>query len=198
MSPVLFSSDRMEWETPPEVYDPLHEHHKFTLDPCATPESAKCAKYFTKADNGLAQSWAGERVFMNPPYGKDIGLWMAKAFTESTLGALVVCLVPVRTDTAWWQNYVIREQSPHRFLKGRVKFLLRITEEMRSAVLALRTKTIDDIRAATKLPKVAIKGILANKEDLRESAPFPSAIIKMHPRCKCCRQIVPEAYDNYF
>ncbi|MFE4203797.1 DNA N-6-adenine-methyltransferase, partial [Aneurinibacillus aneurinilyticus] len=101
---VMFSSATDEWATPQDFFDQLNEEFKFTLDPCATHESAKCARYFTEEDNGLAQDWAGEVVFMNPPYGRVLGQWVKKAFEESVKGATVVCLLPARTDTRWFHD----------------------------------------------------------------------------------------------
>src|SRR5262249_2522633 len=91
----------------------------FDLDPCCTPESALCETYYTKEDDGLAKPWFG-RVYMNPPYGKMIGIWMRKAWEEAQRGCLVVALVPARTDTRWWHQYAKRGES--RFLEGRLNF----------------------------------------------------------------------------
>jgi site-specific DNA-methyltransferase (adenine-specific) len=118
---VMFSSATDEWATPQDFFDQLNEEFKFTLDPCATHESAKCARYFTEEDNGLAQDWAGEVVFMNPPYGRVLGQWVKKAFEESVKGATVVCLLPARTDTRWFHDYIYN-RSEIRFIKGRLKF----------------------------------------------------------------------------
>lgn len=86
------------------------------------PHNAKCKRFFTPDDNGLEKSWQDERVFMNPPYGRDIGRWMHKAYTSARDdGALVVCLVPARTDTNWWHDYAMKA-SDIRFPKGRIKF----------------------------------------------------------------------------
>ena len=118
---VHFSSATDEWATPQDFFDKQNEIYHFTLDVCATPENAKCAIFFTKANNGLEQSWAGERCWMNPPYGREIGLWMRKAYEESRRGALVVCLVPSRTDTRWWHDYVM-ESGRVIFIRGRLRF----------------------------------------------------------------------------
>jgi site-specific DNA-methyltransferase (adenine-specific) len=120
MSNVHFSSASNEWETPQDFFNEYQKEFRFTLDPCCTHENAKCPRHFTQAENGLTQDWSGERVFMNPPYGREIGQWMKKAWEESRRGALVVCLVPARTDTAWWHNYAIKGQI--RFIRGRLKF----------------------------------------------------------------------------
>lgn len=73
-----YSSATNEWVTPQPVFDKLHEEFQFTLDPCCTRESAKCAKYYTASDDGLSKDWSSDRVFMNPPYGRAIALWMRK------------------------------------------------------------------------------------------------------------------------
>ena len=117
---VHFSSKTDEWSTPQDVFGALNEEFNFNLDPCATHENAKCARYFTRAENGLAQEWRG-RVFMNPPYGSEIGSWMRKAWQASQAGCeLVVCLVPARVDTAWWHDYATRGEI--HFLRGRLRF----------------------------------------------------------------------------
>lgn len=116
----VFSSRSEEWGTPRGVFDRLHREFAFTLDPCATAENAKCPCYFTKAQDGLTQSWAGERVFMNPPYGKTIGRWMEKLATSQC--KVGVALIHARTDTRWWHTWVEPYADEIRFLKGRVKF----------------------------------------------------------------------------
>lgn len=116
---VHFSSKTDLWATPQDLYDKYHDRYLFELDVCATAENAKCSRYFTIEDDGLAQEWRG-RCWMNPPYGRGIGAWMAKAWSSAAAGALVVCLVPARTDTAWWHDYAIKGEV--EFLRGRLKF----------------------------------------------------------------------------
>ena len=116
---VRNSSD--EWITPQDLYDKLDNEFHFTLDPCSTPENAKCEKYYTLEDDGLSQEWGGYRVFCNPPYS-EIGKWVSKAYEESLKpDTLVVLLIPARTDTKWFHNY-ISHRSEVRFLKGRLRF----------------------------------------------------------------------------
>lgn len=119
-SDLMFSSATAEWSTPQDFYDRLHAEFGFTLDPCATAENAKCPKFFTEADDGLAQDWSGDVVFMNPPYGRGIKHWIKKAYDEAGKGARVVCLIPARTDTAYWHDYVMKGEI--RFIRGRLKF----------------------------------------------------------------------------
>lgn len=116
---VHFSSKTDLWSTPQDFFDNLNAEFHFTLDPCATPENAKCDKFYTKDDDGLLKDWGEERVFMNPPYGRAIGEWVKKAHESNTL---VVCLLPARTDTRWWHEYVIGGGAEVRFIKGRLKF----------------------------------------------------------------------------
>lgn len=115
------SSRTDDWATPAEYFARVDaEHGPFDLDACASPENAKCDRYFTRDDDGLAQPWTG-RVWMNPPYGRTIGDWMRKAWESSQSTAeLVVCLVPARPDTRWWHEYAMRGEI--RFVKGRLKF----------------------------------------------------------------------------
>lgn len=118
---VHFSSETDEWPTPQWLFDALDREFGFTLDPCSTDENAKCQKHFTRSQNGLLQSWAGETVFMNPPYGEQIGKWMAKANAAAREeSATVVCLVPARTDTKWWHAFAMKHEI--RLFRGRLRF----------------------------------------------------------------------------
>ena len=119
---VHYSSKTNEWSTPQDFFDELDKEFNFTLDPCATSENAKCTKYFTVEDDGLKQDWSKDTVFMNPPYGREIKYWVQKAYEESLKGAMVVCLIPARTDTAYWHDYIFCKADDIRFLRGRLKF----------------------------------------------------------------------------
>lgn len=116
---VHFSSETDLWATPQDLFDKLNAKYGFTLDVCAVAENAKCARFFSPEDDGLQQPWQGV-CWMNPPYGRTIGHWMAKAYASSKAGATVVCLVPARTDTAWWHDYAVHGDI--EFLRGRLKF----------------------------------------------------------------------------
>ena len=115
---LMFSSATDEWSTPQAFFDKLNDEFSFTLDPCANDTNYKCKKYFTKTKNGLLQNWDDEIVFCNPPYGREIGKWVKKA-AESK--ATVVMLLPARTDTKWFHDYIY-EKAEIRFIKGRLKF----------------------------------------------------------------------------
>lgn len=115
---VMGSSESVEWPTPQDLFDLLDAEFGFEVDVCATPGFAKCERFFSPEEDGLAQEWHGT-CWMNPPYGDEIGAWMNKAYEESLTGAVVVCLVPARVDTAWWWDYALKGEI--RFLRGRLK-----------------------------------------------------------------------------
>lgn len=114
---VMFSSKTDMWETPKDFFDELDKEFHFTCDVCAIKENAKCAKYYTPEQDGLKQEWDGI-CWMNPPYGKTIGKWVKKAAKSK---ATVVCLLPARTDTKWFHEYIYGK-AEIRFVKGRIKF----------------------------------------------------------------------------
>ena len=118
-----YNGNGREWATPPEVFAPLDQEFRFTLDPCATVESAKCPRFFTEAENGLERDWGAERVFMNPPYGREVYAWTRKAKEAALRGALVVGLLPASTDLSWFHEDVIAAGAEVRFIRGRVRFL---------------------------------------------------------------------------
>ena len=117
----LMSSNTDEWATPRELYNELDKEFHFNLDPCSTKENHKCNKYYTKEDNGLEKTWGGYRVYVNPPYGREIGKWIKKAYEENQKGTFIVLLLPARTDTKWFHEYIYKKHEI-RFIKGRLKF----------------------------------------------------------------------------
>lgn len=120
---VMFSSATDLWATPQDFFDKLNAEFHFTLDPCATAENAKCKKFYTMAEDGLKQDWEGETVFCNPPYGRAICDWVKKCYTESKKpGTVVVALIPARTDTRYFHEFVYHKAKEIRFVKGRLKF----------------------------------------------------------------------------
>ena len=118
---ALFSSKSEVWATPQDFFDELDKEFCFTLDPCANHENHKCATYFTIEDDGLAQDWSGHRVFCNPPYGRKIAAWVKKCHDEAQKGTLVVMLIPARTDTSYFHDYIYHK-ADLRFVRGRLKF----------------------------------------------------------------------------
>lgn len=130
-SPAM-SSATDDWATPQATFDELNQEFGFVLDPCASSTNRKCSEWFgldhpnPLLRDGLKQDWAtvadslGGAVFMNPPYGRDINTWVAKASEEAAKGITVVCLLPARTDTRWFHKYCIHHEC--RFIKGRLKF----------------------------------------------------------------------------
>lgn len=140
VSKVHFSSTTDEWSTPQWLFDELNAEFKFDLDVCATPENAKCAKYYTKdlaspisdIPGGCGQIWKadGSSVWCNPPYGREIWRWvyMCSQFPHEhelmlERRGVAVMLLPARTDTKWFHQWIYKnEDAEIRFLKGRLKF----------------------------------------------------------------------------
>lgn len=117
----LYSNRSEEWPTPRDLFTLLDDEFRFTLDPCATRENAKCRKFFTKQENGLLQDWGTEVVFCNPPYGKRMRAWARKCHDASLNGATVVLLAHARTDTQWF-HWVYNRAAEIRFVRGCLKF----------------------------------------------------------------------------
>lgn len=119
---VMFSSQTDNWATPQDLFDRLNDEFQFTLDPCADAENHKCARFFTREQDGLAQSWEGETVFCNPPYGRELPKWIKKCHDEAR-HATVVMLIPARTDTRAFHDYILYGEADEiRFVRGRLKF----------------------------------------------------------------------------
>lgn len=132
MNEPLFSSSRDDWETPPDFFQKLDKEFHFDLDPCALPHTAKCPRYFTPEDDGLTKPWiaaGGGAVFCNPPYSRRSKgnpgqeAWIRKAAEEGKKpGAVVVLLIPARTDTGAFHDYILH-RAEVRFVRGRLRFL---------------------------------------------------------------------------
>ena len=114
-----FESATVEWPTPQELFDEINAEFRFTTDVAATAENAKCAHYYTKEQDGLKQDWRGV-CWMNPPYGRAMVDWLRKAIRETWNGTTTVCLIPARTNTAWWHDWVMKGEV--RFIRGEVTF----------------------------------------------------------------------------
>lgn len=118
----LFSSEKQDWCTPQQFFDELDAEFHFVLDAVATHQNSKCKRCFTPEDDGLIQNWdMGGAVYCNPPYGKEIGLWVKKAYEEAQKGTTIVMLIPARTDTKYFHEYIYHK-AEIRFVKGRLKF----------------------------------------------------------------------------
>ena len=118
---MMFKNTGDDRETPQDCYEMLNDRFGFNLDPCATDANHKCEKYFTEAINGLEQDWQGRTVFVNPPYSQNKA-WLKKCYEESRKDdTIVVVLIPSRTDTRYWHDYVMKANILW-FVKGRLKF----------------------------------------------------------------------------
>ncbi len=121
----LFSSKRHDWDTPWPLFMEVHKEFGFTLDAAASKDNAKVKRFLSIEDDALALDWSeiskGGAVWLNPPYGRQIGKWIQKAYETSLTGVPVVCLTFCRPDTLWWHNFAMRAAEV-RLIKGRVSF----------------------------------------------------------------------------
>jgi len=120
MTKGMLSSNTDEWGTPQYLYDVLDAEFDFEVDVCANEKNHKCPIYFSKEVDGLKQDWSNKRCFMNPPYGKEIGKWTAKAVESAKHGAIIVGLLPNRSDTKWYAD--VMKASEIRIIQGRLRF----------------------------------------------------------------------------
>lgn len=120
MNKALLSSKKMDWCSPQALFNELDREFNFTLDAAASDTNAKCDQYYTEEQDALSLPWCGS-VFCNPPYGREIGKWVKKAYAASNSGATVVMLIPARTDTSYWHEYIF-PYAEIRFLPGRISF----------------------------------------------------------------------------
>lgn len=113
-------SDRERWMTPPEVWEPLHAEFKFDLDAAADATTARLPRYLT---DSLGIDWPGERIWLNPPYGRKLAPFVRKAALEASKGKLVVALIPFRCRAAWWHQCVLDVAHEVRCVRKRVDFM---------------------------------------------------------------------------
>lgn len=123
MNSILLSSKKLDWCTPQDFFDKLNEEFGFVLDVAATEKTKKCNLCYTPETDGLSQSWdRGGAVFCNPPYGREIGKWVKKAYEESVkCSNTIVLLIPARTDTSYFHEYIYKK-AEIRFIRGRLRF----------------------------------------------------------------------------
>lgn len=126
ISPCLYSSDVTTWQTPDEVLECVRRFAPIELDPCTAPDNPTgAARYFTEEDDGLAQPWTSKGlVYVNPPYGRAMRLWMRKLRDEHRAGRVeeAILLIPARTDTGAWTESVALDALVVAFWRGRIRF----------------------------------------------------------------------------
>lgn len=140
---VLFASKHQDYETPASLFAALNAEFGFTVDVAAAAHNAKCSAFFSRDDNALMQTWTGV-CFLNPPFGDDhgpasqtergriFGSWLRKAAESAQDGATVVALIPARTDTHWFHDWVL-PYAELRFVRGRQCFPRPGTAKAKSA-----------------------------------------------------------------
>ena len=128
---ALFSYKFSEYITPKKLYQEYNKRYHFTLDPCTSDDNPLgTPKFYTQKEDGLKQTWEGERVYCNPPYhSRNIIKWIEKAKFGGA--DIVVMLLPARTDTRWFHDYLYNPLYQYlcndqtieiKFIKGRLKF----------------------------------------------------------------------------
>ena len=116
-----FDSVKTDWSTHWDFFNPLNEEFNFTIDVAADSENKKCERFYDKEKNGLIQKWDNEIVWCNPPYGRDVPLWLKKGLESKKYNTTSVFLIPARTNTTWFHNICLKSDEI-RFVKGRPKF----------------------------------------------------------------------------
>jgi phage N-6-adenine-methyltransferase len=164
----LFSSACTEWETPQKLFDKLNDEFNFDLDAAASEANTKCKHFFTIVDNALLQNWyrpdEGIRtVWINCPYGRGItGKWVKKAYEESKKGATVVALLPARTDTKFFHEWIYKPSCEDGHLPSECK---------RVFIRFIKGRLVFEIDGEP----------IRDKKGRPSSAPFPSMIIVWRP-----------------
>lgn len=184
---VLFSSGNKDWQTPPGLFRMLDDIFHFDLDVAAEPNNALCKRFFTESSSGLEHSWQADRpatvtCFMNPPYGHYIiEPWVIKAYEEWQAGATVVALLPARTETLWFQDFVM-PATAHLFIRGRIAFRLpcAVTSEEYPHGCGQSTnkmfKTAAPVNGRTRLPVCNQHVKELGLTTQMSVAPFPSVL----------------------
>ncbi len=109
------------WQTPPEIFNPLHAEFKFDLDAAADESNKKVPRYLW--DALILDEWPGTRIWLNPPYGRKLDPFVRRAADEADKGKLIVALIPFRCRAAWWHEAVIGRACEVRCIRKRVKFV---------------------------------------------------------------------------
>ena len=123
---AIMTSDKQDWETPQDLFDNLNNEFDFDLDAFASDKNAKCKHFFTEQDDALQQDWTEHKsIFINPPYTSKVQDEVLKKINDtisSNWRGVIVLLIPARTDTKRWHDYIFNKADDIRFIKGRLRF----------------------------------------------------------------------------
>jgi len=176
MNDVLFSSASAEWLTPAHIIKSIVSFFGgIALDPCAeshTDPNVPAAKRFTKEDDGLKQEWVGNSIYMNPPYGRGIGVWITKLLAERRHYSEAITLIPARVDTGWWDT-LMQVEPIFCLLTGRLTF----HSTHPGLPPSLEGLTLEEAAELQEKYRKALKGHLDP-----DTAPFPSALVYIGER----------------
>ena len=124
---AIMTSDKQDWETPKELFDDLNNEFDFELDAFASDKNAKCKHYFTEKDDSFQQDWTRYKsIFINPPYTSKVQDEVLKKINDTISHpdwkGVIVLLIPARTDTKRWHDYIFNKADDIRFIRGRLRF----------------------------------------------------------------------------
>ena len=149
---TLFSSNKSDWETPDWLFDELNAEFRFFWDAAANGQNKKCDCYISMQSDALETPWSEVPLayegawWLNPPYGREIGKWVRKAWREAQNGLTVVVLCAARTDTEWWHDYAMKADEI-RLIRGRLKFKgAPHAAPFPSAILVFRPASVTGVR----------------------------------------------------
>lgn len=120
MNKILFSSDRTDWETPLDLFIKLDQEFNFDVDLCANDKNHLCRTYFSEFNSCLDKEFYNKSIYCNPPYSRSMYKFIKKCY-ELSKNNIVVMLLPCRTDTKWFHDFIYNK-AEIRFIKGRLKF----------------------------------------------------------------------------
>ncbi len=117
-----FKSKGVEYTTPDKLFQPLNDEFNFKLDAASSPQNKKCSLFYTEYDDGLACPWVTS-TWCNPPYGQQLPKWARKGYTEHhERGITVVMLLPIRSNTKYWRDYIHYGKAEIRFVDWKPAF----------------------------------------------------------------------------
>lgn len=154
------TAQRDNWRTPPALFNLLNRHYRFTIDAAADRDNALLTRFWTEHEDGIAQSWKGERVFCNPPFSQKRH-WAEKAAWREA--DICVMILPATVDQMWFHEFVIKQNAEILIPRGRILFVPppgMIQKEVKEAssprfasVIAVFTKEIPRVAVVRSLAK---------------------------------------------
>lgn len=136
MGKAVKVSENNSWGTPDEIFEYFDAIYNFKFDLAASEQNKKCSEFFSEKDNSLIQDWhrINGWLWLNPPYGRNLKLWIKKAHEEMEKGAMICMLIPASVGTLYWHEYIINRVNKIYFFKGRIQFITQDNKKMAGAM----------------------------------------------------------------